>query len=74
MEILRATRPEVVYTHKLADKHDTHVPVMFLGAGIRQGNYAGNIAVQDIAPTLAKLLAIKTPSGSMGRVLTEILK
>ena len=26
-EILRATRPEVVYTHNLADKHDTHVGV-----------------------------------------------
>jgi LmbE family N-acetylglucosaminyl deacetylase len=26
-EILRATRPEAVYTHNLADKHDTHVAV-----------------------------------------------
>jgi LmbE family N-acetylglucosaminyl deacetylase len=26
-QILRATRPEVVYTHNLADKHDTHVGV-----------------------------------------------
>lgn len=26
-DILRATRPEVVYTHNLADKHDTHVAV-----------------------------------------------
>jgi LmbE family N-acetylglucosaminyl deacetylase len=25
--LLRATRPEVVYTHNLADKHDTHVAV-----------------------------------------------
>ncbi|HEY0708066.1 MAG TPA: PIG-L family deacetylase [Polyangia bacterium] len=25
--ILRATRPEVIYTHNLADKHDTHVAV-----------------------------------------------
>ncbi len=24
-DLLRATRPEVVYTHNLADKHDTHV-------------------------------------------------
>ena len=27
MAILEATRPEVVYTHNLADKHDTHVAV-----------------------------------------------
>ncbi len=27
VEILRVTGPEVVYTHNLADKHDTHVAV-----------------------------------------------
>jgi LmbE family N-acetylglucosaminyl deacetylase len=27
VEVLRATRPELVYTHNLADKHDTHVGV-----------------------------------------------
>lgn len=27
VEILRATRPQIVYTHNLADKHDTHVAV-----------------------------------------------
>ena len=27
-EILAATRPEVVYTHNLADKHDTHIGVV----------------------------------------------
>ena len=26
-EIIRACRPEIVYTHNLADKHDTHVAV-----------------------------------------------
>jgi LmbE family N-acetylglucosaminyl deacetylase len=27
-EILAATRPEIVYTHNLADKHDTHIGVV----------------------------------------------
>ena len=27
LEIIRATRPRIVYTHNLADKHDTHVAV-----------------------------------------------
>jgi LmbE family N-acetylglucosaminyl deacetylase len=27
LEILHATRPKIVYTHNLADKHDTHVAV-----------------------------------------------
>jgi LmbE family N-acetylglucosaminyl deacetylase len=29
VKILRATRPEVLYTHNPADKHDTHVAVVF---------------------------------------------
>ena len=31
------------------------------------------ITVNDIAPTLATMLDIETPSGSVGRVLTEML-
>src|SRR5579872_4585751 len=62
-------------THGSPYGYDTHVPVIFLGtARIRAGTYAGTIGVEDIAPTLATLLAIETPSGNMGRVLTEMLK
>ena len=49
------------------------MPVIFLGAGIRAGQYHAAIAVNDIAPTLATMLEIETPSGSVGRVLTEML-
>ncbi len=59
--------------HASPYSYDTHVPVIFLGAGIRPGQYHGVIAVNDIAPTLATMLEIETPSGSIGRVLTEIL-
>jgi len=60
-------------SHETPYSYDTHVPVIFMGAGIRAGQYHGSIAVNDIAPTLATMLEIETPSGSMGRVLTEIL-
>jgi hypothetical protein len=30
--------------------------------------------VNDIAPTLSTLLEVETPSGSVGRVLSEILQ
>jgi predicted AlkP superfamily pyrophosphatase or phosphodiesterase len=53
--------------------YDRHVPVLFMGPGIIAGRYDGTIAVNDIAPTLATLLETQTPSGSSGRVLTEIL-
>jgi predicted AlkP superfamily pyrophosphatase or phosphodiesterase len=53
--------------------YDNHVPVIFLGPGIKPGTYAARIAATDIAPTLAAILGIETPTSSVGRVLTEIL-
>jgi predicted AlkP superfamily pyrophosphatase or phosphodiesterase len=54
--------------------YDTHVPVIFFGPQIKPGIFHQNIAVNDIAPTLATLLGVETPSGSIGRVLTEIFE
>ena len=54
--------------------YDTHVPMLFLGPRIKAGRYDSNVAPNDIAPTLATILEIETPSGSSGRVLTEMLK
>jgi len=54
--------------------YDTHVPVIFLGPGrIKPGQYHGDVAIQDIAPTLSQILGIAAPSGSVGRVLGEML-
>ena len=60
-------------SHGTTFGYDTHVPVIFMGRGIRAGQYDGNIMPNDIAPTLATMLAVETPSGSVGRVLTEML-
>ena len=60
-------------THGTAFDYDAHVPVIFMGPGIRAGQYHESIAVNDIAPTLAAMLQIETPSGATGRVLSEIL-
>jgi arylsulfatase A-like enzyme len=49
-----------------------HVPLIFMGPGIRAGRYDRSIAVNDVAPTLAAILDVETPSGSAGRVLSEI--
>ncbi len=54
--------------------YDRHVPVLFMGPGIRAGRYDGTIQPNDIAPTLATMLEVQTPSGSSGRVLTEMLE
>jgi predicted AlkP superfamily pyrophosphatase or phosphodiesterase len=61
-------------THGSPFDYDSHVPILFLGAQIRRGNYYANVAPNDIAPTLAAILEVETPSGSVGRVLDEMLK
>jgi hypothetical protein len=60
-------------THGTTFSYDAHVPVIFMGPGVRPGKYHQQIAINDIAPTLSTLLEVETPSGSMGRPLAEIL-
>lgn len=59
-------------THSTTFSYDAHVPVIFMGPGIKPGRYDQSIAVNDVAPTLATYLDIETPSGSVGRCLSEI--
>ena len=59
-------------SHGTPFSYDTHVPVIFMGAGIHAGHYYEKIAVNDIAPTLAAIVGVEEPSGSVGRVLQEM--
>ena len=61
-------------THGTTFSYDAHVPVLFMGSGIKPGRYDNAIMVNDIAPTLATILDVETPSGSVGRVLTEMFQ
>lgn len=61
-------------THGTPYSYDTHVPVIFYGAGITPGHYPEASSPADIAPTLATLLKVQPPSNSIGRVLSEALK
>jgi predicted AlkP superfamily pyrophosphatase or phosphodiesterase len=60
-------------SHGTPYSYDTHIPLVFMGPGVRPGRYDAAVAMNDIAPTLATMLDIETPSGSTGRVLTEML-
>jgi arylsulfatase A-like enzyme len=60
-------------THFSPYAYDRHVPVLFMGPGVKPGRYNQTIEPNDIAPTLATMLDIQTPSGSSGRVLVEML-
>ncbi len=48
-------------SHGTPFSYDTHVPIIFLGRGIRPGRYDENVRTADIAPTLAALLGVNTP-------------
>jgi predicted AlkP superfamily pyrophosphatase or phosphodiesterase len=59
-------------THGTPYDYDTHVPLIFLGPGIKAGVYDRNVAINDVAPTLAALLGVEQPTGSVGRILSEL--
>ena len=61
-------------THGLWYPYDTHIPLLWYGWGIKAGKTNRETYITDIAPTLAALLHIQMPNGSIGRVIEEIRK
>lgn len=61
-------------THGLWYSYDSHIPLLWYGWGIKKGKSYKENSMADIAPTLAALLNIQMPSGSVGSVITEVLK
>ena len=53
--------------------YDTHVPIVFAGAGLHAQTVDRRVLSVDIAPTLSSYLGIKAPSGSVGEPLSEVL-
>jgi len=61
-------------THGMWNPYDAHIPLLWYGWGIKQGKTNRDTYMTDIAPTLAALLHIQMPSGSIGKVITEAIK
>jgi predicted AlkP superfamily pyrophosphatase or phosphodiesterase len=61
-------------THGSGYSYDTHVPLIFFGKKIVQGESNVKTKITDIAPTIAKLLGLKKMSNSTGDVLTFVIK
>ena len=61
-------------THGMWYPYDAHIPLLWYGWGIRQGKLNRETHMTDIAPTLAAILKIQTPSGTIGQVITEVIK
>jgi hypothetical protein len=56
-------------THGSFFAYDTHVPLLWYGWKIKPGRSAKRNAITDIAPTLAHLLGLLEPNGSIGQVI-----
>lgn len=62
-------RPNTGTNHGTPYAYDTHVPLLWLGAGVPAGRRAERVGVDDLAPTLAALLGVPPPPQARGRRL-----
>lgn len=61
-------------THGLWYPYDAHIPLLFYGWGIKHGKTNRETYMTDIAGTVSALLHIQMPSGSVGKVIEEVMK
>jgi predicted AlkP superfamily pyrophosphatase or phosphodiesterase len=60
-------------THGTPYPSDQHVPIVFAGPGIGKQVIHRRVAPRDVAPTLSAIMGILPPSGSVGKVLQEVV-
>ncbi len=61
-------------THGAWNPYDSHIPLVFMGWGIKHGNTNAPTYMTDIAPTLAALLHIQAPNGNIGKPIIQVLE
>jgi len=61
-------------THGTWNPYDNHIPLVFMGWGIQHGSLTRETHMTDIAATIAALLHIQAPNGSIGQPISEVLK
>ena len=60
--------------HHSGYNYDTHVPLLFFGKGIKQGETLKRTNITDIAPTMSALLGISFPNASIGQPLEFVIE
>ena len=60
-------------THSVWNSYDSHIPLIFMGWGIKNGESNAPYNMTDIAPTVSALLHIEFPSGNIGNPITEVI-
>ena len=61
-------------THGTWNPYDSHIPLVFMGWGVKHGSLTRETHMTDIAPTVAALLHIQAPNGNIGKPIGEIFK
>lgn len=61
-------------THGTWNPYDAHIPLVFMGWGVKHGSLVRETHMTDIAATIAALLHIQAPSGNIGTAIGEVLK
>lgn len=59
-------------THSVWNSYDAHIPLIFMGWGIKHGESDKPYFMTDIAPTVSSLLKIQFPSGNVGNPISEV--
>ena len=60
--------------HGVGYTYDTHIPLLMYGWGIKPGKTNRETFMTDVAPTIAAMLRIQMPNGSVGHVLEEAVR
>lgn len=55
--------------HGAWNSYDTHIPLVFMGWGIKHGATTKQTFMTDIAPTIAAMLHIQAPNGCVGKAI-----
>ena len=53
--------------HGAWNSYDTHIPLVFMGWGIKHGATTKQTFMTDIAPTIAAMLHVQAPNGCVGK-------
>lgn len=55
--------------HGAWNSYDTHIPLVFMGWGIKHGATTKQTFMTDIAPTIAAMLHVQAPNGCVGKAI-----
>ena len=63
-----------VASHGSGNDYDSHVPLIFYGAGVRPGRVTGFVRTVDLAPTMAAIAGVTPTERLDGVVLQKALR